>query len=272
MWCLPACSRASKRTAGGLRLLLLALCACCLLYYVLLARSSATFLRLQQRNGSLTQAAALSRQLRELSLKQSSPRTLQSAFSTAGRLISNTEHAPSGGLPVDTTQHADSHLLHAKVMQIVASLSAAKPVVLCNLDQTLLQQASSKRQHVLLAGNMHNNEDLLPHFTLQMLSLLSSLPVGSAFLSIYESGSTDSTGQAVIFCTQCLGPHLHVLKIHRCCRQMSQFCFSCSHVVCYAGAWLEVLQDLMVCLGVPHRIIIGDLLTIPQLQAFTSMT
>ena len=48
---------------------------------------------------------------------------------------------------------------------------------------------------VLLAANMHNNEDLLPHFTLQLLQLLIALPRGSAFVSIYESDSKDNTGK-----------------------------------------------------------------------------
>ena len=74
------------------------------------------------------------------------------------------------------------------------ALSTAKAVVSCKMDSTLLLDTSDSDNKVLLAANMHNNEDLLPHFTLQMLDLLSKLPLGSAFLSIYESGSTDSTG------------------------------------------------------------------------------
>ena len=49
---------------------------------------------------------------------------------------------------------------------------------------------------VLLASNLHNNEALLPHFALQLLQLLVGLPQGSAYVSIYESGSTDRTGAA----------------------------------------------------------------------------
>ena len=47
---------------------------------------------------------------------------------------------------------------------------------------------------VLLAANVHNNEELLPHFILQLSHLLSVLPHGTAFLSVYESGSSDASG------------------------------------------------------------------------------
>ncbi|KAL0027056.1 hypothetical protein WJX79_002008 [Trebouxia sp. C0005] len=69
-------------------------------------------------------------------------------------------------------------------------------------------------------NNTKSSSDSLGHSALlnkrRMLHLLASLPLGTAFLSVYESGSTDST-----------------------------------------GAWLEVLRDLMACIGTPHRIVIG---------------
>ena len=91
-------------------------------------------------------------------------------------------------------ESAESSLLLDKALHILSALSTAKPVVSCKMDSTLLSDLSDSNKKVLLAANMHNNEDLLPHFTLQMLDLLSRLPLGNAFLSIYESGSTDSTG------------------------------------------------------------------------------
>ena len=42
---------------------------------------------------------------------------------------------------------------------------------------------------------MHNNEEVLPHFILQLIHLFAVLPPETAFLSIYESGSTDNTGE-----------------------------------------------------------------------------
>ena len=47
---------------------------------------------------------------------------------------------------------------------------------------------------VLVAANLHNSGALMPHYTLQLLALLAALPRGTAFLSVYESGSTDDTG------------------------------------------------------------------------------
>ena len=60
--------------------------------------------------------------------------------------------------------------------------------------------------HLLLAGphmiamNLYDNAYLMPRIIHQMLSLLAILPHGSAFLSIYESNSGDSTGEP------CQGP------------------------------------------------------------------
>lgn len=70
----------------------------------------------------------------------------------------------------------------------------AKPVVDCIVDKTLPDSVHGQR--VFLASNLHNNEELLPHYFLQLLSLIVSLPVGSSYVSIYESGSTDQTGEA----------------------------------------------------------------------------
>ena len=50
---------------------------------------------------------------------------------------------------------------------------------------------------VLVAANLRSNAALMPHYTLQLAALLAALPRGAAFLSIYESGSTDDTGATV---------------------------------------------------------------------------
>ena len=62
----------------------------------------------------------------------------------------------------------------------------------CIEDPTLPDSINGQR--VLLASNLHNNEELLPHFILQLLQFIVSLPAGSSYVSIYESGSTDQTG------------------------------------------------------------------------------
>ena len=173
---------------------ILGLGLCCLVY-LLVAKSSGTSSYLRQRNASLAQAAIVSRHLRELSLKQFSSRALQTAFRMAGQLMQSSQQTAAHPRANTSQNHsAESSLLLNKALDILTALSTAKPVVSCKMDSTLLLNMSDIDKKVLLAANMHNNEDLLPHFTLQMLDLLSKLPLGSAFLSIYESGSTDSTG------------------------------------------------------------------------------
>lgn len=48
-------------------------------------------------------------------------------------------------------------------------------------------------QRVMVALNLHNNEDVMPHMVRQLLHLVAQLGPQRAFVSIYESGSTDRT-------------------------------------------------------------------------------
>lgn len=246
---LRACIQCALKVALGVGL-------CCLVY-LLLARSPGTSSHLRQRRASLAQATIVSRHLRELSLKHFSSTALQTAFSMAGQLTQSSQQTAAQANS-SQNESTESSLLLKKALDILGALSTAKPVVSCKMDSTLLLDTSDSDK-VLLAANMHNNEDLLPHFTLQMLDLLSKLPLGSAFLSIYESGSTDSTGVRSRLPAVALRQGLHLYTLYF--RQAS----GCLRLLqtnpvklCPLGAWLEVLQDLMVCLGVPHRIIIGE--------------
>lgn len=80
------------------------------------------------------------------------------------------------------------------VQQLLLAIEARTiaNAVQCIKDPSLPQIPEGKR--FFIASNLHNNEKLLPHFTLQLLSLLQQLPKGSTYVSIYESGSTDRTG------------------------------------------------------------------------------
>ena len=69
---------------------------------------------------------------------------------------------------------------------------AARQRIPCFRDPTLPLPRPGLR--LLLANNLHNNEQLMPHYITQMLRLLALLPPGSAFVSVYESGSKDRTG------------------------------------------------------------------------------
>ena len=172
--------------------LLVGLAICCLLYLVLQSTSSSKSLQLQHRNASLAQAASLSRQLRELTLGHFSHQKLSSAFKVASQTLQVTSH-PEQLASGSYDRTAEFELLVTKALNILSGLSSSKPVAVCTWDATMPINIY-KNKMVLLAANMNNNEDLLPHFTLQLLHLLASIPLGNAFLSIYESGSTDGTG------------------------------------------------------------------------------
>ena len=73
-----------------------------------------------------------------------------------------------------------------------------KPYIDCFTDSTLPESLGG--QKIFFASNLHNNEDLLPHYILQLLQLIVRLPVGSSYVSIYESGSTDETGDVLHVC------------------------------------------------------------------------
>ena len=188
-------SRLKSCTRRALKVLLTGLGLYCLVYLTLLSRSSSDASYLQQQTTSLAPAATVSRQLKELSVTQFSFRDLQSAFITAGQLTQSFQlSAARQHAATAQEESAEFQMLVGKARHILTVLATAKPTVRCKLDSTLLSSMSDGGSKIFLAANMHNNEDLLPHFTLQMLDLLSSRPSGSAFLSIYESGSTDRTG------------------------------------------------------------------------------
>lgn len=102
--------------------------------------------------------------------------------------------------------------LHNVVQQLAYDQSAVR----CWLDPTMQLDLHLGQKKVLLAANMHNNEDLLPHYITQLTHLLSVLPAGSTFLSIYESDSSDSTGVCSSCSALCNEPIVmpHSLSVH----------------------------------------------------------
>ena len=46
----------------------------------------------------------------------------------------------------------------------------------------------------MIAANLHNSADVMPHWMLQLLTFIVLRPPGAVSLSIYASGSTDATG------------------------------------------------------------------------------
>lgn len=52
-------------------------------------------------------------------------------------------------------------------------------------------------QRIFFASNLRDNAPLMPHYITQMLFTVTTLSPGSAFVSIYESGSSDATGRSL---------------------------------------------------------------------------
>ncbi len=96
----------------------------------------------------------------------------------------------------DAAKRNGSHNTLPRLLEVTANLatsSAATDLQLCDwLKEDVMP--SARPQKVFVAGLLTNTEALMPHYVLQLLEFSVSLPTGSIFVSIYESGSTDSTG------------------------------------------------------------------------------
>ena len=58
-------------------------------------------------------------------------------------------------------------------------------------------------KRIFLAANLKDNEELMPHFILQLLLSIAAMHRDAVFISVYESGSTDLTG----------AQHLNILSV-----------------------------------------------------------
>ena len=68
------------------------------------------------------------------------------------------------------------------------------------MQDATLSHTIDKR--IFLAANLKDNEELMPHFILQLLLSVAAMQRDAVFISVYESGSTDLTG----------APHLSILS------------------------------------------------------------
>ena len=116
---------------------------------------------------------------------------------------------------------------------------AAKNGVPCWEDPTLPPLPAG--QHVFLASNLHDNEALLPHFSLQLLRLLVAAPQGSCYVSIYESGSGDRTGACPVPLPRIMSPWVHAEPI-------------LVHIISFA---VQVSKTMCVSLHVWSRRVVG---------------
>ncbi|KAK9812593.1 hypothetical protein WJX72_000003 [[Myrmecia] bisecta] len=136
-------------------------------------------------------ATTLNRKIAELNLVQYKQEELNRAFRLA--LASGGDVAHSRGIQFDEHSTEFAALL-SQVKGILGDLALAQPVVDCSWDPTLHTSFGAADQKYLVAADMHNNEAVLPHYIIQLVHLMTVMPQGSTFLSVYESGSTDSTG------------------------------------------------------------------------------
>ena len=143
----------------------------------------------QQHDQSRLLAAALAGRITEESLGQHSPDRLRAALQRAIGVVDTRRGDPS----------VESANLASQIQGILHDLTEGPAAVDCSLDPHLFTDSFGvdHNHRVLIAANMHNNEELLPHYIAQLVHVLSLLPYGSAFLSIYESGSTDGTGEGL---------------------------------------------------------------------------
>lgn len=175
---------------------LLGFAALCLVYLL----SSTLSLRhrgsslLRNANSSLAVATALNAQVEELNLGQYGSDMLRLAV----RKTVSPADAALHSRDVRQEDSAEFEDLLAKFQSLVWKLGTAiPPEITCSWDPTLHGNSLlglEGTQKYLLAADMNNNEALLPHFMSQLLHFLSVMPQGSVFVSLYESGSTDSTG------------------------------------------------------------------------------
>ena len=149
-----------------------------------------------------------------------------------------------GGSPLlNDALHVRRALAAAQQLLQVIEQRASENGVPCHGDATLPPVPAGTR--LFLASNLHNNEALLPHYTLQLLQLLVGLSQGSAYVSIYESGSTDRTGGAMPPppCSQVTHAPMALTRSSRA---------SC------AAEWLRLLEQLLALLQIPHTIVTGE--------------
>lgn len=175
---------------------LLGVAALCLVYVLsstLSFRHQGSSL-LRSTNNSLAVATALNAQVGGLNLGQYGSEMLRLAVRKAISPADAALHSRDVRQE-DTAEFED---LLAKIQSLVWKLGTAiPPETTCSWDPTLHVNSllgQDGTQKYLLAADMHNNEALLPHFMAQLLHFLSVMPQGSVFVSLYESGSTDSTG------------------------------------------------------------------------------
>ena len=167
-----------------------------------------------RRPGSRQLAEQLASRLSSEQLNKHTAAQLRIGFQTA------IGASNASGQPGEALQKEPS--LTMQLHNVVQQLTYDQSAVRCWSDPSMQLDLHLGQQKVLLAANMHNNEELLPHYITQLTHLLSVLPPGSTFLSIYESDSSDSTG---VPCTEQLVDAVFVYEwLHGGARTIAHSC------------------------------------------------
>ena len=103
----------------------------------------------------------------------------------------------------------------------------------------------------LIALNMFNQAPLMPRMIRQILSLLTKLPYGAAYVSIYESNSWDFTGRSMNSAADLTLVAMHSTQTLQGVAELHMLCSK--YTIC-AGQWLGVLQQLLELFAYPHTI------------------
>lgn len=102
----------------------------------------------------------------------------------------------------------------------------------------------------------------MPHYILELLIALAQMPDDQAFVSIYESGSTDSTGEAryppPASKNEDVRPWRAVNLLQSCTLQCEIEQSAKVDGLLSAVQWLKVLSDILDSINIKHRITTGN--------------
>eukprot|EP00803_Ostreobium_quekettii_P009670 evm.model.scf_943.3 EVM.evm.TU.scf_943.3 scf_943:37794-39458(+) len=99
--------------------------------------------------------------------------------------------------------------LTVKMTHVLSEVRKAGHTQHCKYDPDLSMIPPSSSR-IFIASNLHNSEDVMPNFIVQLVQFLLAFPERLFFVSIYESGSTDSTAEWL----ELLEDVLNELRVH----------------------------------------------------------
>ncbi|GMH32524.1 hypothetical protein BSKO_00358 [Bryopsis sp. KO-2023] len=84
--------------------------------------------------------------------------------------------------------------LTVSMTHVLTEIRKSGRIIQCNYDPALSSLPTDSKR-IFIASNLHNNEEIMPNFITQLVQFLLAFPERRFFVSIYESGSTDRTGE-----------------------------------------------------------------------------